>query len=382
MRYILFKQNIKMRNLLIFLNVLLLNIIIVNTSFQTTIFSETNKDYPGKNICLSPLSIFQVLGLTANGAVGNTLDEMVSTLEASSLENVNGINLKLIQIIKQFETVELANGVMTIFDPIKSFSKMCDKYEAPIEKLISVNQVNEWCSEKTHGKITNILDELDPNTVMLLLNAVYFRADWEYPFNPDKTYTGSFVNPTEKDGKKVQMMTQTEMFNYYEDKNVQAIELPYKNDSMTAVVILPNKEVDMNKYVNSLSLNDDFVNGMLDKMSGKMVRINLPRFEIEFFSKLKPILIRMGMVDAFNNADFSGINGYGGLYIDDVIHKTFLNVDEFGSEAAAVTIVDMRKSAPIPEVEMDVTRPFIFILRSKKLPKNNDFLFMAKVESL
>ena len=307
---------------------------------------------------------------------------MVSTLEASSLENVNGINLKLIQIIKQFETVELANGVMTIFDPIKSFSKMCDKYEAPIEKLISVNQVNEWCSEKTHGKITNILDELDPNTVMLLLNAVYFRADWEYPFNPDKTYTGSFVNPTEKNGKKVQMMTQTEMFNYYEDKNVQAIELPYKNDSMTAVVILPNKEVDMNKYVNSLSLNDDFVNGMLDKMSGKMVRINLPRFEIEFFSKLKPILIRMGMVDAFNNADFSGINGYGGLYIDDVIHKTFLNVDEFGSEAAAVTIVDMRKSAPIPEVEMDVTRPFIFILRSKKLPKNNDFLFMAKVESL
>ena len=145
-----------MKNIFLIINVILLNLLIVNTSFQTSIFSETNVDNKGKNLLLSPLSMFQVLGLTANGALGTTLDEMLLALQVQSLDNLNGINLRIIQTLKAFTTFELANGVMTVFDPIKSFLKICDKYEAPVERLISVNQVNEWCSEKTHGKITEI----------------------------------------------------------------------------------------------------------------------------------------------------------------------------------------------------------------------------------
>ena len=182
-------------------NVLLINVL-VNAAFQTSVFRETNNDFPGKNVCVSPLSMFQVLGLTANGAKGVTQDEMVSALEATSLENLNTINLNLLKIIKQFETVEIANGVMTKFDPTKMFLKVCIKYEAPIEPLISAEQVNEWCAEKTHGKITNILDELSPDTAMLLLNAVYFKADWQHQFNPDYTHTGDFTDPTVKGGTK------------------------------------------------------------------------------------------------------------------------------------------------------------------------------------
>ena len=359
-------------------NVLLLNVL-VNGAFQTSVFRETNNDFLGKNVCISPLSIFQVLGLTTNGAKGVTQDEMVSALEATSLENLNNINLNILQSIRQFETVEIANGVMTTFNPTLMFLKICIKYEASIFPLVSVEQVNEWCSEKTHGKITKILDELNPDTVMLLINAVYFKADWQHPFNPSFTYTGKFTGPTET--KDVRFMTQTKNFNYYEDNNVQVVELPYKNDSTSAIVILPKEKINVDTYLESL--DDNMLNTILAGLKSKKVRLNLPKFEIEFEKKFKDILIRLGMVQAFDgNADFSGIKCSGGIFINDVIHKTYLKVDEKGTEAAAVTVVEMIKGALLADVTMNVNRPFIFLLRSTKLPKNNDLLFLAKVANL
>ena len=367
---------------LFIINALLLNILFVNTAFQSSIFSEVNLNFPGKNVIVSPLSIFQVLGLTTNGGVGTTQSEMISTLESLNLDNLNNINIKIKNIIKNFVSVEMANGVMSTFDPIKSFLKVCDKYEAPIEKLISKNQVNEWCSKKTHGKINEILDELSPTTVMLLLNAVYFRGEWTYPFNPKSTVGGVFYNYG-KEEKKVEIMSQTHEFNYYQDSKIQVVELPYKNDSMSAIIILPNKDVDINNYINYYNVNDEFINKIKDEMVSTYVKLSLPKFEVEFYGKLKEILKRLGMVTPFGSgADFSGINGSGGLYIDDVIHKTYLKVDEIGSEAAGVTIVDMRKGIPSKVIGMEVNRPFILVIKSNELPKNNDILFMAKIEEI
>ena len=369
--------------ILFILSTILVNVLIVNSTFQSSIFSEVNPDFKGKNVILSPLSIFQVLGLTTNGAVGTTQKEMISTLESSTLDNLNNINLKIIEKIKKFVTVELANGVMSRFDPIKSFSKVCDKYEAPIEKLISKKQVNDWCSKNTHGKITEIIDELSPATLMLLLNAVYFRGEWVSPFNPDNTRGGIFYN-FGKEEKKVEIMTQTHEFNYYQDSQIQAVELPYKNDSMSALIILPNKDIDINNYINNKNVNDDLVKKIDNGMKSTYVKLSLPKFEVGFYSKLKDVLRRLKMEIPFTGAaDFSGINGSGGLYIDDVIHKTYLKVDEIGSEAAGVTVVDMRKGIPSSKVVgMEVNRPFIVILRSSELPINNEFLFVAKIEEI
>ena len=365
------------------LSTILVNVLIVNSTFQSSIFSEVNKDYQGENVILSPLSIFQVLGLTTNGALGTTQKEMISTLESSTLDNLNNINLKIIDKIKKFVTVELANGVMSRFEPIKTFSKVCDKYQAPIEKLVSKKQVNDWCSKNTHGKITEIIDELSPGTLMLLLNAVYFRGEWVSPFNPDATRGGVFYN-FGKEEKKVEMMLQTHQFNYYQDSEIQAVELPYKNDSMSALFILPNKDIDINNYINKKNVNDDLVKKVVNGMKSTYVKLSLPKFEVGFYSKLKPVLQRLRMVTPFTGAaDFSGINGSGGLYIDDVIHKTYLKVDEIGSEAAGVTVVDMRKGVPSSKVVgMEVNRPFIVILRSSELPINNEFLFVAKIEEI
>ena len=327
---------------LFIINALLLNILFVNTAFQSSIFSEVNLNFPGKNVIVSPLSIFQVLGLTTNGGVGTTQSEMISTLESLNLDNLNNINIKIKNIIKNFVSVEMANGVMSTFDPIKSFLKVCDKYEAPIEKLISKNQVNEWCSKKTHGKINEILDELNPATVMLLLNAVYFRGEWTYPFNPKSTVGGVFYNYG-KEEKKVEIMSQTHEFNYYQDSKIQVVELPYKNDSMSAIIILPNKDVDINNYINYYNVNDDFINKIKDGMVSTYVKLSLPKFEVEFYGKLKEILKRLGMVTPFGSgADFSGINGSGGLYIDDVIHKT-LNIKDEEIEKIIITEFDKPK---------------------------------------
>ena len=113
------------------------------------------------------------------------------------------------------------------------------------------------------------------------------------------------------------------------------------------------------------------------------IRLDLPKFEVEFYSKLKDVLKRLGMVIPFEgDADFSGINGSGGLYIDDVIHKTYLKVNEIGSEAAGVTVVDMRNGILIPKVEIEINRPFILVIKSKVLPNNNNFLFMSIIEEI
>ena len=134
------------------INALLFNYLVVNSSFQCSVFNEVNVENKEKNVIVSPLSIFQVLGLTANGGLGLTRFEMVSALEETSLESLNTVNYELIKTIKDFVSVELANGVMSTFEPIKSFIKICDKYEAPIEKLVSVDQLNEWCSKKQMEK--------------------------------------------------------------------------------------------------------------------------------------------------------------------------------------------------------------------------------------
>ena len=237
--------------------------------------------------------------------------------------------------------------------------------------------------KKNHGKITKIIDKLDPLTVMLLLNAVYFRGEWTYPFNPKNTHNGTFYNYG-KEEKKVEIMLQNHEFMYYQDKEIQAIELPYKNDSMSAIIILPNNDININNYVNLLNINDEFKNKILDKMVRTKIQLYLPKFEVGFDGKLKDVLIRLGMIKPFElDADFSGINEVGGIYIEDVIHKTYLRVDEIGSEAAGASIVDLRTNGTLSiSTKMNINRPFIMIIKSKKFPKNNDFLFMAKIEEL
>ena len=358
----------------------------LNCSFQVSIFNELNKSKRGQNLIISPLSIFQILSLTANGAKGQTQKEMVQTLQGADLDKLNYINYEILDIFQKFETVEIANAVMSRFTPLKEFTEIAEKYCAPLEQLISVQQVNNWCSEKTHGKITKILDQLNASVQMILINAVYFKGEWSNQFKESLTKKKTFYN-LGTEIKEVDTMNKLDHFSYFEDTKVQAIQLPFTQDGMSALIILPRENVDINKYIASLNTNENSLSDLISNLKYSKVNLELPKFKLEFFSSLKETLKDMGMTTAFtNNADLTGLREERNLKIDDVLHKTFLKVNENGTEAAAVTavIIKYTSARPVQEkiYQMKVNRPFLFMLRSNKLPSDYDMLFMSKIESI
>ena len=357
-----------------------------NCSFQSTIFNRMNKEKIGENLIISPLSIFQALSLAANGAKKETLSEMLDVLQYENIDELNKINLQILSIVKDFSTIDIANAVMTRFNPLKEFNVIAEQYLAPIEPLISVEQVNDWCKNKTHGKIDKIINELDPNTLMILLNAVYFKGEWASKFQPFLTKKLPFYN-LGKEEINVDTMTQIKHFTYYEDKRCQAIQLGFKKDYMSAIIILPTEGTDINKFINSLAISNEEYNKIIDGLNYVKVHLQLPKFELEFKEKLNDILKDLGMYNAFNpkDADFTGIKEGGEIFISSVNHKTYLKVFEDGCEAAAITDIGMDgASMPVEEkiYDMKVNRPFLFLLKNSRLPKEHNLVFMSKIEKL
>ena len=312
---------------------------------------------------------------------------MIQVLQGTKMEKLNKVNYKIIEIFKKFKTVEIANSVMSRFTPLKNFTEIAEKYCAPQEKLISAEQVNNWCSEKTHGKITKILDQLDASVRMILLNAVYFKGEWSNKFRESSTQKKIFYN-LGTEIKKVDTMQKMDHFYYYEDNKVQVIDLPYTKDGMSALIILPRENMDINRYVTSLNSNEKSLSELISKLKVSKVNLELPKFKLEFSSSLKETLRDMGMITAFTNgADLTGLRKEGNLKIDDVLHKTFLKVNENDTEAAAVTAIGIKVGSsfrPVQEkiYQMKVNTPFLFMLRSNKLPSDYDMLFMSKIESI
>lgn len=366
-----------MKQLLV-LSCLLINIFLSSCSFQMRFFQEMNKENINKNMTISPLSAYQVLGLTANGAKGKTLHEMLDALGNESLEELNSINTEILSIFKSFSTIEIANAVMTKVKPKQTFLDVAAKYEATVEPLQSLAQVNNWCNLKTHGTIPTILEELPGNTLMLLLNAIYFKGIWKTEFDPKNTTKKIFYN-FGKNKKEVDTMRLKEKFNYYFDRQVQVIEIPYTKDSMSAVIILPYEGKDINEFI--ADLDDNKIYSYLKRMTEETVDLELPKFTLEFSAELNEVLKKMGMILPFQgNADFTGIID-GSIFIDKVIQKTYLSVDEQGTEASAATVVIIRKNSP-SIYSMAINRPFIFMLRNKNLPPNYEMMFMSKIEQL
>ncbi len=359
---------------------------ILNCSFQSTIFNRMSKDKKGENLIISPLSIFQALSLAANGAKGQTQIEMLDLLQSSTIEELNNINYDIISILKDFSTIDTANAVMTKFTPMKDFITISKNYYAPIEPLVSIEQVNNWCSNKTHGKIDKILDSLNDNTLMIILNAVYFKGEWASKFKTFLTKKLPFYNLGIED-INIDTMDQIDHFKFFEDKKVQVIELRFIKDFMSAIIILPAEGTDINKYIDSISISNDEYDKIIDGLNYVKVHLQLPKFELEFKENLNQVLKDLGMYYAFidEKADFTGLREEGKLFISQVIHKTYLKVFEDGCEAAAVTAIDVAtNSLPVEEkiYDMKVNRPFLFLLKNSKLPKGYDLVFMSKIEKL
>lgn len=348
-----------------------------DTTASTNSFAfKLNEEMPrNENYMFSPLSIKMALALTANGAEGETKTEMLNTLGITDIDKYNAFAEEFIakyadngeESAEQDETVypyrekhskvclnvanslwlnkTVAGGIAFNADYVKKMQQYYDAELESVDNSNAVQKINGWCSDKTKGKINRIID--DPAFLAALVNAVYFKGEWATQFDEYATGDDTF---TDRNGKEntVKFMNKTEDFAYYEDNDVQLVKMPYYGSNIAMYVALTDdKRTDITPY--------------MDKMSYEEVHIKMPKFKTEYDVKLNDYLIKLGMGKAFlgGRAEFSPMfEGGGDFYIDQVLHKTYIDVDENGTEAAAVTAVMMKVTSA---VGMEKPQPKQFI---------------------
>ena len=369
-----------------------------NAKFAFDLYGKLRRDpnateprgKPNGNLFFSPYSLSTALSMTYAGARGNTEKQMATTLHFTlpnqRLHPAFGFLQK--QLIQEEKSrgyqLFLANALWgQKGEPIlKEFLDLNkDYYDAGLTLLDFVNEteksrqiINQWVEEKTKEKIKELIPQggVDPATVLVLTNAIYFKGVWMIKFEKKDTELADFAISAEKK-VQVDMMHLKEDFKYYEDEKMQVLELPYKSDELSMLVLLPQEIAGIKKVEDTLTVEN--LNVLLSKMQAEKVDVYLPKFKIVWGTfSLNEALIALGMRDAFGNADFSGINGRGGIWISDVFHKAFIEVNEEGTEAAAATAVVMRKAEL--SVVFHADHPFIFIIKDNR---TGSILFMGRV---
>lgn len=361
-----------------------------DNNFGFRLFRELNKSEPEKNLLISPFSVASALAMTYNGAVGETKTAMKNTLQLAGFD-IDQINLtykSLFAFLQQLDPeiqMEIANSIWYRQSlPTKDgfIANNAEYYDAEIralefDKAESVELINNWVDLKTHGKMREIINKIDPLQQMLIINAVYFKGTWTHPFPEQITKSEPFFHT---DGTDVpcQLMSQEGKFAYWEDDIMQAITLPLGNTWFGMSIVLPATDVDLDTLIGSLS--QEFWARVTDRLSSVYGQILLPQFEFQYKTELKQALGEIGMSECFDTrADFSNISDTR-LFIDDVIHKTYIKTDEKGTEATAVTAVIMLGASvhpdPTPEFTMRVDRPFLFVIHERN---SGAILFLGKV---
>ncbi len=358
-------------------------------SFAANLFTQVGSQETGKNFFISPLSVSMALAMTLNGANGQTYTDMQKTLGLDGLTNEE-INRSYQSLIAMFQnldpgvTFNIANSIWyrNTFPVLDSFITVDSTYfDSEVRPLDfndpnAANVINSWVSSKTNGKIPSIVSSrIDPSIVMYLINALYFNGTWKYTFDSSMTKPYPFYlsdGSTESD----LMMVVRDTLDYYADADYQAVELPYGKDDYSMLMLLP-----INRSSDPLAaFGQTEVDRIVGGLSPQDVQVMLPKFKVEYSTSLKDALKQMGMEIAFSgNADFTRINPNGGLLISDVLHRTFIDVNEKGTEAAAVTSVGVGTTVVGPHlgpIMFDVNHPFLFLIKENH---DNTIMFMGSI---
>jgi serpin B len=341
------------------------------------------------NVFISPLSVSNALGMTWNGAAGETKSEMESALKMScmSVEDINEyyrILQTTLPTIDPTTKLTLANslwyrsGFQVKSDFLNVNIDYFDAYvrELDFSKAWAVDTINQWCAKKTNNLIPSVLDNIPEDAVMYLINAIYFKGIWRHQFEKKNTTQADFTNEA-GEKVKVNMMFQKDTFAYAEDEKAQYLDMPYGNKAFSMTVILPkngNTTADLLKY-----LTVDQWNSILQNLSMREVEVYFPRFSSKNKFLLNDPLIDMGMKLAFtDNADFSNIADEN-LFISRVLHNTYIEVTEEGTEAAAVTVVEIGYTS-VPMIPVfQVNKPFLFVIRENS---TGVILFIGKMGNM
>lgn len=328
--------------------------------------------YKNKNTVVSPLSLHLAFDMLYNGAEGITEKEMKTTLgypENMDKKAISEKSKEVMDFLKSNDsiTIEIANSLWAKknFSIRPAFVENSKEYfYAEVKNEITKTLMNNWVSEKTHKKIKKIVDRVD-NIDVALLNAIYFNGTWVKTFDKTRTQDQDF-RTLENKKIKVPMMYKFENMPYYENDNYQMVKLDYKGRMASMYVFLPKEDKSINDFIKNFS-QEELLNAS-DNLDRAKVELFLPKFKTECSFGLTKTIEKLGMKSAFSGgADFRGIAT--GLFISEVIHKTYIDVNETGTEAAAVTAIMMTKSAmprPVPTKHMKIDRPFFFVIADSR----------------
>jgi serpin B len=357
-----------------------------NTAFGVELFREVVGGSARVNVLVSPLSVSMALGMTANGAEGATYDAMRTTLGFGGLGEAE-MNAAYRGLIDQLEArarnVEwrLANSVWheRTFPVEQAFLDVLrESFDAEARGLDfrspeAPRTISGWAEQKTGGRIKDLIESIDPLEIMFLVNAVYFKAPWTTPFEPDATHDGPFRRD---DGRSVtaRQMSSDATRPFYADGEVEAVELLYADSAFGMVVVKPLKAT-VAELAGSLTAERwrKWVTGL----DPGRLQLTMPKFRFEFEAQLKDPLVALGMGIAFTPlvADFGRITKVrDDLYISRVVHKSFIDVHEKGTEAAAATAVGIGVTSLPPSITLD--RPFLFAIRERS---SGTILFLGLV---
>jgi serine protease inhibitor len=363
-----------------------------NTRFGFKLFSAVTKQDAGKNVFISPSSVAIALAMAYNGANGETQQAMARTLELQgmSLQELNQANASLKSLLADPDPevqLAIANSLWTrqgiSFKP-EFIQRNRQFYQAKVSELDfdnprSVATINTWVRQNTRDKIDTIIDSIDSNDVMFLINAIYFKGNWSRKFEPQDTSLQAF-HLLNNQQKKHPMMAQSGEYRYYETSQFQAVRLPYgTNQRVSLYVFLPQSSSSLADFQKNLTAEN--WEQWMAQFRQRQGSIQVPRFKLEYDVQLKSVLSQLGMAEAFSSrANFSGLSSVP-TKIDEVKHKTFVEVNEAGTEAAAVTSIGIRATSARPIEEpfrMVVDRPFLCAIRDDQ---TGTIVFMGAISN-
>ena len=365
-------------------------IIEADQAFSFELFQQVYQGSDQENIMISPLSVSYALGMTCNGAARTTLEAFKEVLHFSDLtetevnESYKDLMEQMLDLDQKVE-FSIANSIwyrlgFQVLDEFIQTNK--DYFDAEVKEAdfgdpATLDKINGWIEDKTNGKIKDMLDFIPVDAVMYLINAIYFNAPWKYEFEKTDTYQGDF-NLADGTKHQVDYMRVSGDFQYTSNEDFTAVELPYGDSAFSMVVMLPSQD----KVIADLvaKLDGAHWDSWYENSRFTGVEITLPKFKYEWKDSLNDPLKNLGLGIAFSpfEADFTRITPPGGIYISRVIHQTFIDVMEEGTEAAAATIVEMRElssggGGPIP---FKADRPFLYVIKENS---TGAILFMGKV---
>jgi serpin B len=361
-----------------------------SNAFGFKLFKEISGVEGDRDVFISPLSVSLALGMALNGAKGDTRAEMEDMLGFAgfSAEDINKTYRALIDFLRNLDPdvqFQIANSIWSRLGfPIKrEFLDLNRAYfDAEVRELdfddpASVDTINGWVSDKTNGKIEEILKSIPPLAVMYLINAIYFKAAWDVAFDTSATQEEPFYLP---DGSQTDcdMMYKLEVeLPYFRSDDFAAVELPYGNGDFSMVILLPDQGIEIDAIIGSF--NDENWSAWVASFETTEIDLAIPKFKVEYEKKLNEILAALGMEVAFIPyvADFTGISDVRDLFISEVKHKTFVDVNEQGTEAAAVTIVGIQTTGVHPSRPFfAANRPFVFAIKESR---SGSILFIGKI---